>query len=216
MWLQAPAEALLYACYMRGGRFLNCCSGGGEPLLLGNLLLFIKSQIAPWPQVPVNFALPGGPLLLGGPVVSGFGRGSRQLGVPTANIDPVPLQGTLSEMPLGVYFGCGSSNLCSHFAVQQGPECFHAGAACTDMPLGVCFCCAMNKHASIFFQSTLLFWGGTQAPCASSEHAVTTGASGLRTKAVHVSRHLNDTHPHRLHVGPSHQIPHVLQVGMPG
>ena len=52
------------------------------------------------------FALPGGPLLLGGPVVSGFGRGSRQMGVPTANIDPVPLQGTLTDMPLGVYFGC--------------------------------------------------------------------------------------------------------------
>lgn len=45
-------------------------------------------------------------MLLGGPVVTGFGRGSRQMGVPTANIDPVPLQDVLSGLPLGVYFGC--------------------------------------------------------------------------------------------------------------
>ena len=57
-------------------------------------------------QVPVDYALPGGPVLLGGPVVTGFGRGSRQMGVPTANIDPVPLQDVLSGLPLGVYFGC--------------------------------------------------------------------------------------------------------------
>lgn len=59
------------------------------------------------------FALPSGPLLLGGPVVSGFGRGSRQMGVPTANIDPVPLQGTLADMPLGVYFGCAGVAACA-------------------------------------------------------------------------------------------------------
>lgn len=69
-------------------------------------------------QVPVAYALPGGPLLLDGPVVSGFGRGSRQMGVPTANIDPVPLQGTLADMPLGVYFGCARFHLCSQVAVM--------------------------------------------------------------------------------------------------
>ena len=67
-------------------------------------------------QVPVSFALPGDPLLLGGPVVTGFGRGSRQMGVPTANIDPAPLQGALADMPLGVYFGRAWSYLCSHHA----------------------------------------------------------------------------------------------------
>ena len=66
------------------------------------------------------FALPGGPLLLGGPVVSGFGRGSRQMGVPTANIDPVPLQGTLADLPLGVYFGCALSCLCGDAAIVPG------------------------------------------------------------------------------------------------
>jgi hypothetical protein len=59
-------------------------------------------------QVPPAYALPGSPLLLDGPVVTGFGRGSRQMGVPTANIDPAPLQGVLAELPLGVYFGCAA------------------------------------------------------------------------------------------------------------
>jgi hypothetical protein len=39
------------------------------------------------------------------PVVRGFGRGSRQLGVPTANMDPEVLQGELQRLPTGVYFG---------------------------------------------------------------------------------------------------------------
>jgi riboflavin kinase len=39
------------------------------------------------------------------PVVSGFGRGSRQMGVPTANMDPAVLSAELSGMRRGVYFG---------------------------------------------------------------------------------------------------------------
>ena len=83
-------------------------------------------------QVPVAFALPGGPLLLGGPVVSGFGRGSRQMGVPTANIDPVPLQAKLADMPLGVYFGCAT---CAAGWQLQLPRCCRVGTACTDAML---------------------------------------------------------------------------------
>ena len=41
------------------------------------------------------------------PVVTGFGRGSKQMGVPTANLDPETCGGeaVLSALPLGVYFG---------------------------------------------------------------------------------------------------------------
>lgn len=41
------------------------------------------------------------------PIVSGFGRGSKQMGVPTANLDPALCGGEafLSTLPLGVYFG---------------------------------------------------------------------------------------------------------------
>ena len=38
-------------------------------------------------------------------MVTGFGRGSKQLGVPTANIDPEPLLEQLRALPKGVYFG---------------------------------------------------------------------------------------------------------------
>ncbi len=39
------------------------------------------------------------------PVVSGFGRGSKQMGVPTANMDPAVLAPQLERMRRGVYFG---------------------------------------------------------------------------------------------------------------
>ncbi len=42
---------------------------------------------------------------MAGAVVVGFGRGSRDLAVPTANIDPAPLQAALAALPRGVYFG---------------------------------------------------------------------------------------------------------------
>jgi len=45
------------------------------------------------------------PLTLEGPVVRGFGRGSRLLGFPTANIPPEPYEALLADLPLGVYYG---------------------------------------------------------------------------------------------------------------
>lgn len=56
-------------------------------------------------QVPPRFQLAKGPIHLQGNVVTGFGRGSKQLGVPTANIPPQELQSQLADMPKGVYFG---------------------------------------------------------------------------------------------------------------
>ncbi|KAK9852120.1 hypothetical protein WJX84_006392 [Apatococcus fuscideae] len=56
-------------------------------------------------QKPLGYARKGLPLELRGPVVEGFGRGSKQLGFPTANLDPGPLQQALQPFPLGVYWG---------------------------------------------------------------------------------------------------------------
>jgi hypothetical protein len=56
-------------------------------------------------QVPPRYALPDGPLRMAAPVVKGFGRGSRQMGTPTANMDPEPLASTLAHMHQGVYYG---------------------------------------------------------------------------------------------------------------
>ena len=46
------------------------------------------------------------PALLKGPVVKGFGRGSKQLGVPTANF-PEEVVAQLPPLKQGVYFGWG-------------------------------------------------------------------------------------------------------------
>ncbi len=52
------------------------------------------------------------PVRIKGPVVKGFGRGSKELGIPTANLDVQILgQEILDAVPPGVYFGyCLVSN----------------------------------------------------------------------------------------------------------
>ena len=47
-------------------------------------------------------------LRLRGPVVRGFGRGSKSLGIPTANLDAEALAGALGDAPAGIYFGWAS------------------------------------------------------------------------------------------------------------
>ncbi|XP_040375496.1 bifunctional riboflavin kinase/FMN phosphatase isoform X2 [Rosa chinensis] len=42
---------------------------------------------------------------IGGPVIKGFGRGSKVLGIPTANLSTERYSALLSEHPSGVYFG---------------------------------------------------------------------------------------------------------------
>lgn len=57
-------------------------------------------------QVPLGYRIPGEQFVqLESTVVTGYGRGSKQLGVPTANMDPEPIQQQLQQLPQGVYFG---------------------------------------------------------------------------------------------------------------
>lgn len=56
-------------------------------------------------SVPDNFALQGGIRCMEGEIVKGYGRGSKNLGVPTANLSPVDVQGDIAGLPSGVYFG---------------------------------------------------------------------------------------------------------------
>ena len=51
--------------------------------------------------LPVQGGLPA----LSGPVANGFGRGSRKLGIPTANLPCSLFQEELAELPCGVYVG---------------------------------------------------------------------------------------------------------------
>ncbi|KAJ9527679.1 hypothetical protein QJQ45_025951 [Haematococcus lacustris] len=56
-------------------------------------------------QVPPRYAFPAAPLHLAAPVVAGFGRGSKQLGTATANMDPGALEEQLRGLAPGVYYG---------------------------------------------------------------------------------------------------------------
>lgn len=54
-------------------------------------------------HVPEGYKHFKAPIYFSGEVITGFGRGSKQLGVPTANIPPDMEQ--LRDLPAGVYFG---------------------------------------------------------------------------------------------------------------
>lgn len=49
--------------------------------------------------------MPVDPWYIGGPVIKGFGRGSKVLGIPTANLSTKDYSDLLAEHPAGVYFG---------------------------------------------------------------------------------------------------------------
>lgn len=53
----------------------------------------------------VEGTLPIEPWHIGGPVIKGFGRGSKVLGIPTANLSAENFSDVLSEHTSGVYFG---------------------------------------------------------------------------------------------------------------
>lgn len=53
----------------------------------------------------INGTLSLEPWHIGGPVIKGFGRGSKVLGIPTANLSTEGYLELLSEHPSGVYFG---------------------------------------------------------------------------------------------------------------
>jgi riboflavin kinase / FMN hydrolase len=60
------------------------------------------------------------PLRIKGDVVRGFGRGSRELGIPTANVDPDALVTELAEAVTGVYVGWASVGAPPRMAVSGG------------------------------------------------------------------------------------------------
>ncbi|KAK0742501.1 hypothetical protein B0T21DRAFT_265462, partial [Apiosordaria backusii] len=80
---------------------------------------------------PAHGPLPPYPYRMSGPVISGFGRGSKELGIPTANL-PVDnsLYPWIPSIPEGVYFGFGSLLLPeSHPDYSPAPAPSNPGAA---------------------------------------------------------------------------------------
>ncbi|KAI3680636.1 hypothetical protein L6452_35409 [Arctium lappa] len=53
----------------------------------------------------IDSTLPLEPWHIGGPVIKGYGRGSKVLGIPTANLSVEGYATVLAEHPAGVYFG---------------------------------------------------------------------------------------------------------------
>ncbi|KAJ1814378.1 riboflavin kinase [Coemansia sp. RSA 2598] len=45
------------------------------------------------------------PIFVSGDVVKGFGRGGKQLGIPTANLPESAVDAALQNIPIGVYYG---------------------------------------------------------------------------------------------------------------
>ncbi|GMH41837.1 hypothetical protein BSKO_09747 [Bryopsis sp. KO-2023] len=71
-------------------------------------------------EVPPFYTFKHSPLFLEGKVVVGMGRGSKQMGVPTANVDPVPLKEQLESISQGVYFGWAQLQCNSNFSPEDG------------------------------------------------------------------------------------------------
>ncbi len=84
---------------------LVCCCTRFNVVHSGSLYLEHTQHAAHF-QVPEGYRFERAPLRLAGKVIKGFGRGSRQMGVPTANLPTAPLAEQLRGLPFGVYFGC--------------------------------------------------------------------------------------------------------------
>lgn len=93
-------------------------------------------------QVPPAYALPA-VVPMAAPVVRGAGRGSRQMGTPTANLDEGLVSDVLTHLPKGVYFGCVTRvHACMHVCV------FLCVVSCTTL-------CVVSKLVAHFHQHRL-------------------------------------------------------------
>lgn len=89
------------------------------------------------------------PLTIVGKVVKGFGRGSKELGVPTANIDPQVVKNL--QLQNGVYFGLAQvvinsdGNLDSDISCNKLTNIFHkSGNQCLSKVCPMCCSCGYN------------------------------------------------------------------------
>jgi FAD synthase len=74
-----------------------------------SLLSSLATSTSSIPSSPEGYAIHAlpSPLHLEGSVIPGFGRGSKELGCPTANIDCVD---AITDVTPGIYFGWASLN----------------------------------------------------------------------------------------------------------
>ena len=77
---------------------------GGSSDLSAATQRALKAEVMEYPDRNVLET----PLRLAGEVVKGFGRGSKELGIPTANLPVESLGDALDDIPPGVYYGWAS------------------------------------------------------------------------------------------------------------
>ncbi|KAI5288962.1 riboflavin kinase [Ascosphaera aggregata] len=87
---------------------------------------------------PESGPSPPFPIRLAGPVVKGYGRGSKELGVPTANIPPESLN-DYPDLATGVYYGVAALD----------PSKFHHHGAVTVFP------CVLSIGYNPFYKNTV-------------------------------------------------------------
>ncbi|KAI9674331.1 MAG: riboflavin kinase [Trizodia sp. TS-e1964] len=95
------------------------------------------------------------PLRIHGPVVAGFGRGSKELGIPTANIPISGLAvGGCEDVASGVYFGwCGLGDLAEGLGSSASTEAASAEAAGTGT--GAVYAMVMSIGWNPFYKNTV-------------------------------------------------------------
>ncbi|KAF8063703.1 hypothetical protein HT031_003558 [Scenedesmus sp. PABB004] len=88
----------------------STADGPGVAQVLPSLLAFEPARygLPPFGDVIAGVIPLDRPLPIKGPVVKGFGRGSKELGIPTANVDADALRGTIAEAVTGIYCGFAS------------------------------------------------------------------------------------------------------------
>ncbi|KAF8434889.1 hypothetical protein BGX38DRAFT_1251533 [Terfezia claveryi] len=100
------------------------------------------------------------PLKIEGPVVRGFGRGSKELNIPTANISVEGLSvGGREEIANGVYFGWAGLNLGQkgnkHIANEQEGKGLDRRSSYTATPNGNVFPMVMSIGWNPFYKNTV-------------------------------------------------------------
>ncbi|OAX77489.1 hypothetical protein ACJ72_08212 [Emergomyces africanus] len=89
------------------------------------------------------------PMKLSGPVIKGFGRGSKELGIPTANIPPDSLS-AYGEVESGVYYGVAALDPSKFKYIPDSNENEANGAVETQTPESKSGNEDENEHENVF------------------------------------------------------------------
>lgn len=110
------------------------------------------------------------PLLLKGPVVKGFGRGSKELGIPTANLDAELLGAAVATCDAGVYYGWATVGASSeaHKMVMSIGWCVFAHTSASGL---ACLLAGCTRHYSHHWELCIPYLAASCALAHAHQHA---------------------------------------------